>query len=213
MAPAGFTGVRLGRIAEHPATRRTAHLAACLPLALWVERIYQDALGADPIAELTHASGLWALRFLLASLAMTPLRRIFVQPWPIRYRRMLGLYAFFYACLHLSIYLLLDLGGYWAQIIDDVVKRPYMTVGFLAWLILLPLAATSTRASMRWLGRRWGQLHRAVYAAGVLAALHFLWLVKTDLREPAIYASVLALLLLARLKRRAPVGQGIKRGP
>lgn len=203
MATARTTSARWTQIAEHPATRLTAHLAALLPLALWIERIVRDALGADPIAELTHASGLWALRFLLASLAMTPLRRLLGQAWPIRYRRMLGLYAFFYACLHLSVYLLLDLGGYWAQIFEDVVKRPYMTVGFLAWLILLPLAATSTRAAMRGLGRRWGLLHRSVYAAAILAALHFLWLVKTDYREPAIYAGVLALLLLARLKRRA----------
>lgn len=193
----------LPRAFAHPATRLAAHLLAWLPLLIWLRRIQLEQLGPDPIADLTHASGDWALRFLLASLAMTPLRRLLGQAWPLLYRRMLGLYCFGYACLHLLVYLWLDLGAYWAQIIDDVVKRPFMTVGFAAWLILLPLAATSTRAAMRRLGRRWGQLHRGVYAAAVLAVLHFFWLVKSDLREPLVYAALLALLLALRWRRRA----------
>lgn len=179
--------------------KTAAHLLALLPLWLMVRATLADALGADPVAELTHRTGDWALRFLLLSLAMTPLRRVLDQAWPIRFRRLLGLYAFFYACLHLTIYVVLDLNGYWAQILEDIVKRPFITVGFLAWLLLTPLAITSTRGWIKRLGRRWGLLHRAVYAVGILAVLHFFWLVKADLREPLIYAAILALLLGLRL--------------
>jgi sulfoxide reductase heme-binding subunit YedZ len=189
--------------------KAAAHALALWPLGLLVHGAFNDTLGADPVAALTHGTGDWALRLLLLSLAMTPLRRLLGQPWPIRFRRLVGLYAFFYACLHLSIYLVLDLGGYWTQIFEDIAKRPYITIGFSAWLLLLPLALTSTRGWIRRLGRRWGQLHRLVYVAGVLAVLHFLWLVKSDLREPLVYAAVLALLLGLRLwwrlRRPAPV--------
>lgn len=176
-----------------------AHLLALLPAGLLVRDALGDRLGADPVAAITHGTGDWALRMLLLSLAMTPLRKLTGQAWPIRFRRLVGLYAFFYACLHLSTYLVLDLQGYWPQIFDDIVKRPFMTVGFSAWLLLLPLALTSTRGWIRRLGRRWGQLHKLVYLAAVLAVLHFLWLVKSDLREPLIYAGVLAVLLGLRL--------------
>jgi methionine sulfoxide reductase heme-binding subunit len=178
-----------------------AHLAALTPWALMAWASAHDALGADPVAELTHRTGLWALRFLLASLAMTPLRLAIGRPWPTRFRRLLGLYAFAYATMHLAIYLVLDLQGYWSEILQDIVKRPFITVGFLAWLALLPLAVTSTRGWMRRLGRRWGQLHRLVYAIGVLAVMHFWWLVKADIREPATYAAILAVLLGARAIR------------
>lgn len=176
-----------------------AHMLALAPLAAMIADTLRQALGADPVAELTHRTGDWALRLLLASLAMTPLRRISGQAWPIRFRRLLGLYAFFYACLHLSVYLVLDLQGYWRQIFEDIGKRPFITVGFGAWLVLLLLAATSTQGAMRRLGRHWVRLHRAVYAAGVLVILHFWWLVKADVREPAFYAAILALLLGFRL--------------
>jgi len=176
-----------------------AHALALLPLALIVRDVFLDALGPDPVAAITHATGDWALRILLACLALTPLRRLLGQAWPIRFRRLAGLYAFFYASLHLATYLVLDLGQYWTQILEDIVKRPYITVGFAAWLLLVPLALTSTRGWMRRLGRRWGQLHRLVYAVAALAVLHFLWLVKSDLREPLVYAAVLALLLGLRL--------------
>lgn len=187
-----------------------AHALALWPLAALVRGVVQDSLGADPVATLTHATGDWALRLLLLGLALTPLRRLLGQPWPLRFRRLVGLYAFFYACLHLAIYLVLDLGGFWAQVFDDIAKRPFITVGFTAWLLLLPLALTSTRGWMRRLGRRWGQLHRAVYVAGALAVLHFLWLVKSDLREPGLYAAILALLLGLRLwwRLRRPRVQG-----
>lgn len=189
--------------------KTAVHALALLPFAWLLADIAYDRLGADPIAELTHATGLWALRFLLLALVITPLRRI--TGWNVlaRFRRMIGLYAFFYASVHLSIYLVLDLGGYWGQILEDIVKRPYITVGFAAWCGLLALALTSTRGMMRRLGRRWMQLHRIVYGIGVLAVLHFWWLVKSDVREPAIYAGLLALLLVLRLP---PVARRIQRG-
>ncbi len=176
-----------------------AHLLALAPLASLVLATWQQSLGADPVAELTHRTGDWALRLLLASLAMTPLRHLTGRPWPIRFRRLLGLYAFFYASLHLAVYVVLDLQGFWAQIFDDILKRPFITVGFTAWLLLLPLAITSTKGWMKRLGRRWAQLHKAVYAIAILAVLHFWWLVKADVREPAIYAAVLAALLAVRV--------------
>ncbi|MBW8311196.1 MAG: sulfoxide reductase heme-binding subunit YedZ [Rhizobium sp.] len=179
-------------------------------MAWLVRAVVGDGLGADPVAAITHFTGDWALRLLLLGLALTPLRRLLGQAWLLRFRRLVGLYAFFYACLHLATYLVLDLGGFWAQVFQDIAKRPYITVGFTAWLLLVPLALTSTRGWMRRLGRRWGQLHRAVYLAGALAVLHFLWLVKSDLREPAIYAAVLAVLLGLRLwwRLRRPAPQG-----
>jgi sulfoxide reductase heme-binding subunit YedZ len=156
-------------------------------------------LGADPVAEIEHRLGLWALRLLMLTLAITPLRQLTHQPVLIRFRRMLGLYVFFYATLHFAAYLVLDLRGYWAQIFEEIAKRPYITVGFAAWLLLVPLAITSTQAAIRRLGRNWARLHRLVYAIGVLAVLHFWWLVKSDVREPALYAAILATLLGWRL--------------
>jgi len=179
-----------------------AHALALSPLALLVLGIANDTLGADPVARITHDTGTWALRLLLLGLALTPLRRLSGQAWPIRFRRLVGLYAFFYACLHLATWLVLDLGGYWTQVFEDLAKRPYITLGFSAWLLLVPLALTSTRGWMRRLGRRWGQLHRLVYAAAALAVLHYLWLVKADLREPLVYAAILALLLGLRWRWR-----------
>lgn len=174
--------------------------AALLPFAWLVWDALHDTLGTDPVAQLEHRSGDWALRLLLATLAMTPLRRITQRAEWLRYRRMLGLFAFFYACLHLTIYLVVDLGGYWSQLLTEIAKRPYMTVGFSAWLLLVPLALTSTRAMMRRLGRRWQQLHRLVYVSAALACLHFLWLVKADRREPLLYLGILVGLLAFRLR-------------
>ena len=184
------------------------HVAALLPAAwlgwqVWtVARTGSDALGADPVAEIEHRLGLWALRLLMATLAITPLRQLTGQSVLVRFRRMLGLYAFFYACVHFSAYLVLDLRGYWTQIFEEIAKRPYITVGFAAWLLLLPLAITSTTGWIRRLGRNWARLHKLVYAAGVLAVLHFWWLVKSDIREPALYAAILATLLGWRLWKR-----------
>ena len=184
------------------------HLLALVPLAilLWqvwdVARTGGDALGADPVAELEHRLGLWALRFLMLALAITPLRQLTGWNVLVRFRRMLGLYAFAYASLHLSAYLGLDLRGYWTQIFEDIAKRPYITVGFIAWLLLVPLAITSTTGWIKRLGRNWARLHMLVYAVAVLAVLHFWWLVKSDIREPALYAGIAALLLGWRLWKR-----------
>ena len=165
-----------------------------------------DALGADPVAAIEHTLGLWALRLLLVTLAVTPLRQLLGQPLLLRFRRMLGLWTFAYASLHFSAWLVLDLRGWWALVPVEIAERPYITVGFAAWLLLLPLALTSTRGWMRRLGRNWGRLHRLVYAVAVLAVLHFWWVVKADVREPLLYAAILAALLgwrLAWRRRRA----------
>lgn len=195
------------------AAKTVVHVLCLVPLAIlswqfWdVYRTGSDALGADPVAEIEHRLGIWALRFLLIALAVTPLRQLTGQPVLIRFRRMLGLYAFAYATLHLVAYLVLDLRGYWLQVFEEIVKRPYITVGFAAWLLLVPLAVTSTTGWIRRLGRRWAVLHKLVYAIAVLAVLHFWWLVKSDIREPALYAGILAVLLGWRLWwrwRKAP---------
>lgn len=181
------------------------HTLCLTPLAIlawqfWdVFKTGSDALGADPVAEVEHRLGLWALRFLMIGLAITPLRQLTGQAVLIRFRRIFGLYAFAFATLHFAAYLGLDLRGYWLQIFEEIVKRPYITIGFAAWLLLVPLAITSTQGWMRRLGRRWGRLHTLVYAIGVFAVLHFWWLVKSDVREPALYAGILAALLGLRV--------------
>ncbi|KWS03327.1 Membrane protein YedZ [Lysobacter capsici AZ78] len=184
------------------------HALALTPAAILAWQIREEfltgsgGLGADPIAEIEHRLGLWALRLLLITLAITPLRQLSGQAVLLRFRRMLGLYAFFYASAHLAAYLLLDLKGYWTQLFEEIAKRPYITVGFLAWLLLIPLALTSTQGMMRRLGRLWGKLHRLIYAIAVLAVLHFWWLVKSDIREPLLYAAIVAALLGWRLYKR-----------
>ncbi len=155
------------------------HLLALLPAAMLAWQFYDvwkhgsDALGADPIVEIEHRTGLWALRMLMITLAITPLRQLSGKPVLLRFGRMRGLYAVFHACQHFAAYLGLDLRGYWTQIFEEIVKRPYMSVGFSAWLLLLPLAITSTKGWIRRLGRNWARLHKLVYAIGVLAVLHF----------------------------------------
>ena len=191
------------------AAKTLLHAAALLPLALlgWKAWLVGgggdiDALGADPVAAIEHELGLWALRLLLVTLAITPLRQLLGQPALLRFRRMLGLWAFAYASLHFCAWLVLDLRGWWSQVFVEIAERPYITVGFAAWLLLVPLAVTSTRGWMRRLGRNWGRLHRLVYAVAVLAVLHFWWVVKSDVREPLLYAAILAVLLGWRLVRR-----------
>lgn len=173
--------------------------SGALPAASLLVSAFTDGLGADPVERVTHATGDWALRFLLLSLAVTPVRRLFGWNWATPLRRTLGLIAFGYACCHYLIYLGLEHFFDWQLIVEDVLKRRYVWAGFSAFLCLLSLAATSTRAMMRRLGRRWVSLHRLVYLAAVLGVIHFLWLVKSDLREPLLYAAVLTLLLGLRL--------------
>ena len=173
--------------------------SGALPAASLLVSAFTDGLGADPVERVTHATGDWALRFLLLSLAVTPVRRLFGWNWATPLRRTLGLIAVGYACCHYLIYLGLEHFFDWQLIVEDVLKRRYVWAGFSAFLCLLSLAATSTRAMMRRLGRRWVSLHRLVYLAAVLGVIHFLWLVKSDLREPLLYAAVLTLLLGLRL--------------
>lgn len=166
------------------------------PAAGLAAGLFTGGLGANPVEAITHSTGEWALRFLLLTLAVTPLRRLTGYGSLVRLRRMLGLFAFFYAALHLSTYAALDQFFDAAAIVKDVVKRPYITAGFLAFVLMAPLAATSTAGMIRRLGgRRWQQLHRLVYPCAIAAVVHFLWLVKADLTEPLLYAGVLTALL------------------
>ncbi len=169
-----------------------------------------DGLGAEPIERITHVTGSWTLRFLLISLAVTPCRRLFGWRWAAPLRRTFGLLAFSYAVLHYATYIVLEHFFDWELILEDVLERRYVTVGFAALLCLTALAATSTRAMMRRLGRRWNTLHRLVYLASILGVVHFLWLVKADLFEPLLCAAALALLLGARgwLKLKRPPASG-----
>lgn len=174
-------------------------LLSLVPALLLVWRALGDDLGANPVETITHQTGLWGMYFLLITLSVTPLRRLTGVGWLLRLRRMLGLYAFFYASLHLLTYAWLDQYFNLAAIVDDIVKRPYITVGFAAWLLLVPLAVTSFQAAMRRLGRRWKTLHQAVYLVVFLVLLHFLWLVKAGLLEPLSYLIIYLLLLVSRL--------------
>ena len=178
-------------------------IACLLPALLLGWSTYANQLGPDPVAQLEHTSGLWALRFLLITLAVTPLRLLTKWNWLILYRRMLGLFAFFYATLHFAIYLVIDLGGFWSQIFSEIAKKPFITVGFAAWLLLIPLAVTSTKAMMHKLGRNWLRLHRLIYVIGLLGVLHFLWQVKFGEKiaviEPVIYLGIYLLLIAVRV--------------
>lgn len=176
---------------------KAALFALCLvPLAQLGWLGWADRLGANPIELITRHLGTWTLNFLLVTLAVTPLRHLTGWHWLMRLRRMLGLYAFFYALLHFLTYLWLDQFFDWAEIGRDILKRPFITVGMATFLLLAPLAATSTKAMIRRLGgQRWQRLHRLIYPAALLAVLHFTWMVKVDVREPALYGVILAVLL------------------
>jgi sulfoxide reductase heme-binding subunit YedZ len=157
--------------------------------------VWPFAQTPDPIAKLLHSQGEWALRFLVIALAVTPLRFILGQPWLLNFRRMLGLYSFTYVLLHFLIWLSLDQGFYWAGIGADIAKRPFITIGFAALLLLIPLAVTSTNKMMRRLGKRWHKLHKLVYVIVPLGVWHYYWLVKKDVTEPLLYAAITAFLL------------------
>lgn len=183
------------------------HLACLTPFAILAWKTGHDLthpdavalLGPDPTAALSHGTGFAALRILIISLAITPVRRLSRHlAWMIRFRRMLGLYAFFYACIHLLVYLKLYANLDWPTLVDDLSRRRYIIAGFSAWLLLLPLALTSTRWSIRKLGKRWQVLHRMVYVAAILGIVHYWWIVKTGVLDPLKITILLAAILLAR---------------
>jgi sulfoxide reductase heme-binding subunit YedZ len=175
-------------------------VASLIPLGIILYDIWANQLGANPVEALSHRTGAWALRFLWFTLAITPLRKQFGLIRLVPLRRMLGLYAFFYASLHLFVYLVLDRSMLMSEIIGDISKRPYIIIGFTVFLMLVPLAATSNSRMIRRLGgQRWKRLHRLVYPAAIGANIHFFWLVKSDIREPLLYSVILAILLSYRL--------------
>ncbi len=180
---------------------KLAIFPACLaPLALLFWKAATANLGANPIEAVTHSTGDWTLRFLLVTLAITPLRKLTGQLWLIRLRRMFGLFAFFYGSLHLLTYIWLDQEFSIHSMTKDVYKRPFITAGFTAFVLLVPLAVTSSRRMIQRLGgRRWQWLHRLIYASGIAGVTHFLWLVKKDISRPLEYAAILVLLLGYRI--------------
>ncbi len=174
-------------------------ISCLLPLAWLCWLAWQGQLGANPVETLSHRTGDWSLRLLLLTLAITPARRLTGWNRLQQFRRMLGLFAFFYVSLHLAVYLIFDQFFDWPAIAADVVKRPYLTVGFAGFVLLIPLAITSTRGMIKRLGKNWQRLHRLVYLIAALGVLHYAWLVKADLTEPLLYGGVLAMLLGYRL--------------
>lgn len=187
--------------------RPAVFIAALVPMVLLLWDTFTGNLSANPIEDITHRTGLWGLTLLLATLAVTPLVRITRWSQLMKLRRMLGLFAFFYLASHFAVYVGLDQLFSVGDIVEDVAKRPYVTVGFTGFVLLVPLAVTSTKKMVKRLGgKRWIRLHRLVYISAACGVLHFLWLVKIDRRVPIIYASVLVLLLMLRLggRRRKP---------
>jgi len=197
---------RAGALLLHERVLKTGLFLACLlPLAVLLWGAATGELGANPVERITHSTGEWTLRLLLATLAITPLRRVSGYAPLARWRRMLGLFSFFYACLHFLTYVVIDQALDPALIAEDIAEHKFVLAGFSSFVLLVPLAVTSTNAMQRRLGgRRWKRLHRLVYVAAAGAVLHFLWLVKADYTEPLIYAIVLAVLLGWRWQQRRP---------
>jgi methionine sulfoxide reductase heme-binding subunit len=181
-------------------TKPLLFLLCLVPLLLLIWRYSHDQLGANPIESITHKTGDWTLRFLLITLCVTPFRKLLNQPKLARFRRMLGLFAFFYGCLHLTTWVWLDKFFDVHEMWRDVVKRRFITVGMTGFVLLIPLAITSTAGWVRRLGFvRWQRLHRLVYFSALAGVIHYYWLVKSDVRLPLLYAGILTLLLLYRL--------------
>ena len=176
-------------------------LACLLPFAVVVGDAFNvtGSLGANPVEEILDRFGNWGLRFIVITLAVTPLRRLTGWNWLARFRRMLGLFTFFYVFMHFLTWLVLDQGVLLSAILEDIVKRPFITIGFLALVLLFALAVTSTNGMRRRMGRRWQQLHYAVYPIAILGVWHYWWQVKKDIAEPLIYSAIVAILLLARV--------------
>ena len=174
-------------------------LVCLIPFVLLLLKVLQNDLGPDPAKELALETGEWSIRFLLLALAMTPLRHLSGRMEFAQRRRMVGLFALFYASVHFLVWVIFLLGLRWGAILEEVVERPYITIGFASFLILIVLGATSPRVMVRKLGKNWRRLHRLVYAAGVLAIIHLVWIVRTDLSEALLYGAILAGLLVWRL--------------
>jgi sulfoxide reductase heme-binding subunit YedZ len=184
-----------------PWTKRALFLVCLIPALILLARGFQGQLTANPVEFLEHSTGNWAIRFLLFTLCITPLRRLFEQPLLLRFRRMLGLFAFFYTVVHLLLYLTFDLQFDMSALWADVVKRPYITVGTAGLVLMIPLAITSAAAMVRRMGpKRWQQLHRLIYFSTLAGIVHFWWLVKSDIREPLFYAVCLTILMLFRVR-------------
>lgn len=180
---------------------KVAVFAVCLvPLGVLVWRGLHNDLSANAVEFVEHWMGDWTIRFLIITLAVTPLRKIFKLPQLVRFRRMFGLFAFFYGCLHFSTWLALDRYFNWAEMLKDIAKRPYITVGFAGFVVMIPLAITSTAGWIRRLGgKRWQFLHRAIYVSAIAGVIHYCWLVKSDVRKPLQYAAIVAILLAWRI--------------
>jgi len=174
-------------------------LVCLIPFVLLLLKVLQNDLGPDPAKELALETGEWSIRFLLLALAMTPLRHLSGRMEFAQRRRMVGLFALFYASVHFLVWVIFLLGLRWGAILEEVVERPYITIGFASYLILIVLGATSPRVMVRKLGKNWRRLHRLVYVAGVLAIIHLVWIVRTDLSEALLYGAILAGLLVWRL--------------
>ena len=181
-------------------------LLALLPLLLLIRGFFTNDLTANPVEYLLRQTGYWGLVLLFLSLAVTPARRLFRWKKIVSLRRMLGLFSFAYIGLHFLIYLFLDRELYWDEIIPDIVKRPYITIGFSAFLAMIPLAVTSTKGWMKRLGKGWQKLHRLTYVIAVAGVVHFWWQVKADIRQPALFAVILLILFALRLKRKSLAG-------
>jgi sulfoxide reductase heme-binding subunit YedZ len=179
-------------------------LACLIPLGHLVWKGFRGMLGANPIEVITHSTGTWTLTFLMITLAVTPVRKLTGMAWLIRFRRMLGLFAFFYGCLHLMTYVWLDQFFDFPGMLKDIAKRPFITVGFAGFVLMLPLAITSTQGWIRRMGgKRWQMLHRLIYVSALAGVVHYYWLVKADVRVPLIFAAVLAILMSYRLAKYA----------
>ena len=174
-------------------------IAALIPLGVLTYDFFTDQLSANPISDITHETGIWALRFFVLTLAVTPIRKISGWGWIAQFRKMIGLFAFFYALLHFTTYVYLDQFFDWDSIVADVRKRPFITVGFASFVLLIPLAITSLNRLIKWLGsKRWKALHRLVYVVAIGGVIHYYWLVKADIRRPLIYGAIVLCLLAIR---------------
>jgi sulfoxide reductase heme-binding subunit YedZ len=190
--------MQVSNVLKSTAAKPVIFMLCLIPIFSLVWNAFYGDLGANPVEVITHETGDWALRFLLITLAISPLRQWFALAVLMRFRRMLGLYVFFYACCHFMIWLVADHSFDFADMFEDIIDRPYITLGFSALLLLIPLAVTSNQAMVRRLGKGWKKLHKLTYLIAILAILHFIWLVKADYLEVGIYAVIAIGLLLQR---------------